>query len=541
MARKKKTEAPVDYTRDPVRFLREQILRTERGRDYKLPAHHAQALTLAFVWTVVPACERCAALEEPTCVGHLQFRLLVWSEPKKSGKSLMCGLLVLWWALTRPGVEVLLCANDLEQSTGRVFSACRGLLKHNPHLDPGAEALERQIRFSNGSLIIAMAADWKGISGANHGLAVVDEPAGVTEERAVRLLEELTPVATEEDAWTLMAGVAGWTGESLHWESIYKRALTGEVLDATLPLYRAAEMIAFWSTTPRMPTQTAKYLAEQEASLRPLTYLRLWGNKWVTNESTLITDRLWDGNVDPSHHPITRNKDLVVDLALDGAVKKDCAACVAVARIGEDLMLVNHQIWTPTPGHPLDLELTMESWVHTMAANFTIRSVTCDPMQLQRFIGAGKRMGLPMVEYAQTIPNLTKMGETLLACLRGQTIRLYPDPELRQHALNTVGVESPRGFRISKTTASRKIDGIIALAMACVAALDGLDVHLPTPEEEREMEYQEARYLRMLGYPASPAPYGGWANVVAPDYGPVREAAWPGQLDADFGYCDEPL
>jgi hypothetical protein len=38
--------------------------------------------------------------------------------------------------------------------------------------------------------------------------------------------------------------------------------------------------------------------------------------------------------------------------------------------------------------------------------------------------------------------------------------------ELRQQALSTVGVENPRGWRIAKEKASKKIDAIVALAMA---------------------------------------------------------------------------
>jgi phage terminase large subunit-like protein len=35
-----------------------------------------------------------------------------------------------------------------------------------------------------------------------------------------------------------------------------------------------------------------------------------------------------------------------------------------------------------------------------------------------------------------------------------------------------VAVESPRGWRIAKEKASKKIDSIVALAMACVAAVE---------------------------------------------------------------------
>lgn len=51
-------------------------------------------------------------------------------------------------------------------------------------------------------------------------------------------------------------------------------------------------------------------------------------------------------------------------------------------------------------------------------------------------------------------------------------LRLYPSEELRAQALHTVAVENPRGFRIAKEKASKKIDAIVACSMACVAALD---------------------------------------------------------------------
>src|SRR5262249_52010451 len=64
------------------------------------------------------------------------------------------------------------------------------------------------------------------------------------------------------------------------------------------------------------------------------------------------------------------------------------------------------------------------------------------------------------------------MGQVLFDCLTGRTLRLYPDAALRAQALSTVAIESPRGFRIAKERATAKIDGIVALAMACCAVLD---------------------------------------------------------------------
>jgi hypothetical protein len=55
--------------------------------------------------------------------------------------------------------------------------------------------------------------------------------------------------------------------------------------------------------------------------------------------------------------------------------------------------------------------------------------------------------------------------------LNGKNLVLYPSDELRQQALSTVAIENPRGWRIAKEKASKKIDAIVALAMACCAAM----------------------------------------------------------------------
>jgi hypothetical protein len=48
-------------------------------------------------------------------------------------------------------------------------------------------------------------------------------------------------------------------------------------------------------------------------------------------------------------------------------------------------------------------------------------------------------------------------------------------------------LRTPRGFRIAKEKASKKIDSIVALAMACVAAIERGKVD-PDPKELRSRE-----------------------------------------------------
>ena len=69
------------------------------------------------------------------------------------------------------------------------------------------------------------------------------------------------------------------------------------------------------------------------------------------------------------------------------------------------------------------------------------------------------------------------MGQSLFDLLSGKNLRLYPSDEMREQALSTVAIESPRGFRIAKEKASKKIDVIVSLAMAVVAATEGLPIN----------------------------------------------------------------
>ena len=77
-----------------------------------------------------------------------------------------------------------------------------------------------------------------------------------------------------------------------------------------------------------------------------------------------------------------------------------------------------------------------------------------------------------MEEYPQSRPNLTAMSQNLFELIQAVNLLLYPSDDLRTQVARTVAVESPRGWRISKEKASHKIDAIVALAMATMAAMD---------------------------------------------------------------------
>lgn len=448
------------YSRDPVAFIDRFIRKDEKGRRFRLSPHQRRVLAATIRWDDA---------------GRLQLKVLLWGEMKKSGKTFLAAALLAWWAFTNPNSETIVAANDLDQSVGRVFKTLVAILKQNSALASSARILAEEVTLSNGTTITAISSDYKGAAGSRHSLVVYDELWGFSLERAERLFEELTPPPTEPNAWVLIVTYAGWTGESALLERFYKQGLAGERIDDQLELYRNGDLFMFWSHTPRQPWQTPEYYASQRAILRPTTFARLHENKWVSSESAFITPELWDSCVQPEHQPLLVSKDETEFVAVDIGIKSDLAAVVRVRRRGNQIVLAGVRIWKPTREQPIDLETTVEAHLLELHAHSAVRRILVDPWQAYSSIQRLKAAGLPIEEFPQTLSNTVRMGQCLYDVLKGKNLVLYADDELRQQALNTIAIETPRGFRIAKEKASKKIDAIVALSMAVCAALDAGD------------------------------------------------------------------
>jgi phage terminase large subunit-like protein len=78
--------------------------------------------------------------------GRLPYDTIIYSCPKKSGKTAVNGALTLWWAFTQESPnEILILANDLEQSLARVYKTMEGIIRHNPELGQETEIQTKTI------------------------------------------------------------------------------------------------------------------------------------------------------------------------------------------------------------------------------------------------------------------------------------------------------------------------------------------------------------------------------------------------------------
>src|ERR1700686_2746593 len=127
------------------------------------------------------------------------------------------------------------CANDFEQSQGRVFQAITRIVRASPLLARDANITQSKIEFaSTGATISAIASDYAGAAGANPTITVFDELWGYTSERAHRLWDEMIPPPTRKIGCRLTVTYAGFSGESTLLEGLHKRGLKGEVVEPDL-------------------------------------------------------------------------------------------------------------------------------------------------------------------------------------------------------------------------------------------------------------------------------------------------------------------
>ncbi len=404
--------------------------------------------------------------------GRLLYPELVYSCPKKSGKTTFAAHIVITMIVLYGGKfgEAVLCANDFEQSVGRVFQMVRRIIECSPLLCADAKITADKITIANSS-ILAIASHYASAAGADPVISVFDESWAYTSENSQRLFDEMIPPPTRAIACRLTVTYAGFENESELLIGLYKRGLQQPLIGSDL--HAGDGMLMFWSHAPVAPWQTDAWLAEMRRSLRPNQFLRMIENRFVTTESTFIDMRQWDNCVDSRLTPVVADRRLKVWIGVDASTKHDSTAIAAVTFDAktQQVRLVAHKTFQPSPDVPLDFEQAIEGTLLDLKKRFYIKRILYDPWQMQATAQRMLRAHLPIEEFPQTQPNLTAASQNLYELIQGQNLHCYEDATMRLSISRAVAVETPRGFRIAKEKQSHKIDIVIALGMAAYAAV----------------------------------------------------------------------
>jgi phage terminase large subunit-like protein len=410
---------------------------------------------------------------------------LAISNVKKTGKTFLNAVLLAWRWLALPG-DHFAVGNDFDQSASRQFQEISEMVRRNEYLRSNVRATTRQLVFEpTGSAVTALAVDAAGNAGANHLTASHTEAWGIVYEGGIRAYEELTPppgVLYGLSALRICDSYAGYETESDVWHRLVDRGLLGARVCEEWPLFITNGLLLFHMNGLEAqercfrgtPTQAAIYYDEQRASLRPGTFSRLHENKRATGSEAFIPLEDWDRCIDPNCRAMLSSYERRLFVGVDASTKGDSSAVVAVYRDSElsKVVLAKHRIWQPSSRDPLDLDGTIGDFLRDLARSFSLTDIRYDPYQMHDLSTRLRSEGLPMTEYPQSVPNLTSMGQNLYELVKGGNLVLYPDEFMRTCASHAVALQSSRGWRIAKEKTSFKIDVIVALAMASLAAIE---------------------------------------------------------------------
>ncbi len=429
--------------------------------------------------------------------GKLKYKHITFSTIKKSGKSACAAMVVLWYAfsgIAEPENEIIMAANSATQAEDRVYKTIKRVIEKSAILSSQCRKIhDKGIELKNGTVIKPIASEYSTAAGSNQGMSSFDELWGFVNPRDIELWTELTPPPTRFNGIRFVSTYAGIRGESLLLENIYKAMVrdenkinigeymnyeTGEI--TPLPVYVAGDSITLWDHEGRMPWHTKEYFdSERSQPGLPLSgFLRIHRNEWANNVEGLdmndwsACEQLGQNLNYICPEPPSRRIQLAV--GIDASVVKDGTAVVSVFKRGGKIWLGPYKFWRPDKENPIDFSEILK-YVDDLNKKYTVTAGYYDPYQLESVGQELRRRGMSIHPWSQTTPNTIKMTELLIDLLRERNIVLYNDENLKSEA-QQVGIKNviPRGRRMVKDASKKKIDSIIALSMACLAASESL-------------------------------------------------------------------
>lgn len=427
--------------------------------------------------------------------GRLPYETIVYSCPKKSGKTTLAALVALYFALylTPADGELYLLANDLEQSQGRTFADATNAIRYNPILSKRSKRQVRNIILSTGTIITALPNDYAGNAGSRHSLTVWDELWAYVSENSRRLWDELTPIPTLLNSVRFVCTYAGFSGESELLEGLYEQGQNGQAVPELAhilngegePACRASgRTFVYWDYElkpyPGLAISPKEYHKQQKADLRPEAFSRIHMNKWASSAAVFVQPEAWRACQVEAIAPLTTKDNLIV--AVDAGSKSDNFAIIGVTihyadASGEQFITrVRYaRRWEPPPGreiiftNPDDLEdpNTPEGALRELTNRYNIFLVAFDPFQM---ISLKQRLA-HLARWKEFNQNALRLvaDKLLYDAINGRAIQHDGNPSLSEHILNANALISGREenqLRLVKRTAGKKIDLAVALSMA---------------------------------------------------------------------------
>lgn len=238
--------------------------------------------------------------------GTYKYTLVVYSAPKKSGKSAVAAAVATYVGHHSPYGFIACLANDGKQANDRIYAP----IKQNYRLQrqqggpfKDINPYEYEVTLPNFCKIEAVPVDAAGEAGSEPTMSVWSELWGFDTPKKRQLWTELTiPPTLYGHALQWVESYAGYTGVSLLLEQLYNAGRKEgtphpdfSYLDTAegpvVYTHEPSRMFMYWDTEPRMPWQVEDYyclpLPEKKEDFRVLT-----STGWKPAEDISVKDRV---------------------------------------------------------------------------------------------------------------------------------------------------------------------------------------------------------------------------------------------------------
>lgn len=426
--------------------------------------------------------------------GKLKYSIVIYSAPKKSGKSALASAVTAYFAHNTPDSHIYCLANDGKQSADRIYEPIYTSYRlHRETKGPfkDIKPRETEVELPNHTTIEAIPCDAAGEAGSQPLLTTWSELWGFNTESKRRLWTELTtPPTLEGYAMRWVESYAGFTGISELLEQLYNTGVKQgtphpdfmDLLDEdgkpVVFVNEAAGMFCYWDTVPRMVWQSQGYYRREALLHTQSEFLRIHRNQWVSPISAFIQPEHWH-SIKKKIGPLSEKFTQVV-LGVDGAISNDSAAIVGVTRDPDDPETVAIRfcyIFTPQQGGgTIKIAQTLEPKIRELCTKFNVVCVAYDAYQLEDMAQRFRKEGLAwMYNFSQQTGRAIAdkafydriLNRRVFWDEDGDNLALRGTlPTLSQHVLQA-GTKSDNGkLRLVKLADSTKIDAAVAASMA---------------------------------------------------------------------------
>lgn len=446
--------------------------------------------------------------------GKFPYSYVIWSQPKKHGKTQIAAAVGAWWSciIESPNLILTLASNQ-EQSAGLIFKSAKPSLFAKGGKVPLSTNAKPEIIIPNGSVFQAIPNNYAGQAGGDYGLTLWSELWTYRLESDFRLFEELPPVPTRFNSVCHIETYAGFEDESKLLLSFHEKFFTdtkeSQMTDKASPVpglehiqtYRDGRLqpacmhipedkiFMFWDHEIRATWIDDEYIATEKATTRHSTFIRLWENRWQSSEGTFITPELYADSItldDEDWSPMV--------IAIDGSQRNDTTAIVGVRKRSVEVFGEKQDrykvclvaVYNPKDHkntlkmkqmgahkHDINLESVVGDFIRRLnEMDLIIGSVWYDPAQLHSVAMNLREDGIPCREFNQG-PARLKADTFLWKLFNEGLIDIFPNDVLEEHCLSAKTKEyENEQIRLIKGTASeaKKIDAAVALSMACYRA-----------------------------------------------------------------------